>query len=133
MALSVPADRIENATKPSPFTDNAGSSTAAIAGRMSRVELVICGDEVRFAICMRNTAAHDLPSMGTGTIGASSIVAPGGDVAMEDLESAVESVLHPGRWLDFAGRHDRQNCCRFIPPSTTAGARSSTLGVAAFV
>ena len=117
-ALSVQADRIENATRPSPFTDNAGSLMAAIASRMSRVELVICGDEVRFAICMRNTAADDHPSMGTGTVGASSIVAPGGGVAKEDLESDVESVLPPGRWLDSAGRHGRQNCCRFIPPST---------------
>ena len=40
MALSVPADQLDNATKPSPFTDNAGSSMAAIAGRMSRVEVV---------------------------------------------------------------------------------------------
>ena len=120
IVLSVLVDRLENATKPSPFTDNAGSSIAAIAGRMSRVELVICGDEVRFAICMRNTAADDHPSMGTGTVGASSIVAPEGALANEDLESRVESVLPPGRWLDSAGRHGRQNCCRFIPPSTQA-------------
>ena len=64
MALSVPADRSENAPKPSPFAENAGSSMAAMAGRKSRVGLVICGDEVRFAICMRNTAADDPPSMG---------------------------------------------------------------------
>ena len=64
-ALSVPADPIESATKPSPFTDNAGSLVAAIGGRMSRVEVLEFGDDVRFAICMRNTAADDSPSVGT--------------------------------------------------------------------
>ena len=58
------------------------------------------------------------PSGGTGTVGASLIVAPRGSVAKLNLESGVESVLPPGRWLGSAGRHGRQNCCRFIPPST---------------
>ncbi len=85
MTLSAPADRLDNATKPSPFTDNAGSSITAIAGRMSRVEVVKSGDEVRFAICMRNTAADDLPSVGTGKVGVSSIVAPWGGMANGDF------------------------------------------------
>ena len=104
MVPDAPPDRFDNAANPSPFDSKA---SAVDWGRVGPdeprcLEMAEAGECVRFAIHIRNTASDDHSFRGSGNgwrkLDSS---APRQRRPRGDLESRVEYVLPPGRWLVF--------------------------------